>query len=115
MLLERYFGILQARWAIIRVAAHLFDEEVLRSIMMTCIIIHNMIVEDEYDYDAADVYESNPMTTALTRIYEKPMGPDKSINILIYLFCALRENQLFGGILAQGQLEMKANILTFNL
>ena len=69
---------------------------------------------------------------------------DKSINILIYvlfllwfckrirfkkglllyfsdfqLFCALRrflrENQLFGGILAQDQLEMKANILKFNL
>lgn len=69
---------------------------------------------------------------------------DKSINILIYvlflfrfcrrirfkkglllhfsdfqLFCALRrflrKNQLFGGILAQGQLEMKANTLKFNL
>ncbi|KAI5344222.1 hypothetical protein L3X38_012099 [Prunus dulcis] len=49
---ERCFGILQARWAIIRGATRLFDEEVLRSIMMTCIILHNMIVEDEYDYDA---------------------------------------------------------------
>ncbi|CAL9004399.1 unnamed protein product [Prunus brigantina] len=73
---ERYFGILQARWAIIRGAAHLFDEEVLRSIMMTCIILHNMIVEDEYDYDADEVYEPDPMNTALTRIYEKPMGPN---------------------------------------
>ncbi|BBN69132.1 GTP binding Elongation factor Tu family protein [Prunus dulcis] len=57
-------------------AARLFDEEVLRSIMMTCIILHNMIVEDEYDYDADDVYEPNPMDTALTRIYEKPVGPN---------------------------------------
>ncbi|CAL2248370.1 unnamed protein product [Prunus armeniaca] len=74
---ERCFGILQARWAIIRGAARLFDEEVLRSIMMTCIILHNMIVEDEYDYDAAeDEYEPDPMNTALTRIYEKPMGPN---------------------------------------
>ena len=73
---ERCFGILQARWAIIRGAARLFDEEVLRSIMMTCIILHNMIVEDEYDYDADDVYEPNPMDTALTRIYEKPVGPN---------------------------------------
>ncbi|CAL8120573.1 unnamed protein product [Prunus armeniaca] len=54
----------------------LFDEEVLRSIMMTCIIIHNMIVEDEYDYDADEVYEPDPMNTALTRIYEKLMGPN---------------------------------------
>ena len=43
---------------------------------MTCIILHNMIVEDEYDYDADDLYESNPMDTALTRIYEKPVGPN---------------------------------------
>ncbi|XP_008226765.1 PREDICTED: uncharacterized protein LOC103326323 [Prunus mume] len=71
---ERCFGILQAWWAIIRRAARLFDEEVLRSIMMTCIILHNMIVEDEYDYDADKVYEPDPMNTALTRIYEKPMG-----------------------------------------
>ncbi|CAL8169001.1 unnamed protein product [Prunus armeniaca] len=49
---ERCFGILQARCAIIRGAARMLDEEVLRSIMMTCIILYNMILEDEYDYDA---------------------------------------------------------------
>ncbi|KAL6291444.1 hypothetical protein ACE6H2_008954 [Prunus campanulata] len=53
-----------------------FDEQVLISIMMTCIILHNMIVEDEYDYEAEEVYESDPMNTALTRIYERPMGPN---------------------------------------
>ncbi|CAL2279866.1 unnamed protein product [Prunus armeniaca] len=73
---ERCFGILQARWAIIRGAARMLDEEVLRSIMMTCIILHNMIVEDKYDYDAPEVFEPDPMNTALTRIYEKPMGPN---------------------------------------
>ncbi|CAL2276573.1 unnamed protein product [Prunus armeniaca] len=73
---ERCFGILQARWAIIRGATRMFDEEVLRSIMMTCIILHNMIVEDEYDYEAEEVYEPDPMNTALTRIYEKPIGPN---------------------------------------
>ncbi|CAL2274415.1 unnamed protein product [Prunus armeniaca] len=72
---ERCFGILQARWLIIRGVAHMFDEDVLRSIMMTCIILHNMIVEDEYDYDTAEVYEPDPMNMALTRIYERPMGP----------------------------------------
>ncbi|KAI5321647.1 hypothetical protein L3X38_030718 [Prunus dulcis] len=72
---ERCFGILQAWWLIIRGAACMFDEEILRSIMMTCIILHNMIVEDEYDYDALEVYEPDPMNTALTRIYERPMGP----------------------------------------
>ncbi|XP_008239583.1 PREDICTED: uncharacterized protein LOC103338171 [Prunus mume] len=72
---ERCFGILQARWLIVRGAARMFDEEIFRSIMMTCIIIHNIIVEDEYNYDAGEVYEPDPMNTALTRIYERPMGP----------------------------------------
>ena len=54
----------------------MFDQEVLRSIMMTCIILHNMIVEDEYDYDAGEVYEPDPINTAMTRIYEMPMGPN---------------------------------------
>ncbi|CAL9017333.1 unnamed protein product [Prunus brigantina] len=73
---EMCFGILQARWLIVRGAARMFDEEILRSIMMTCIILHNMIVKDEYDYDAGEVYELDPMNTALTRIYERPMGPN---------------------------------------
>ncbi|KAM1720672.1 hypothetical protein COP1_022376 [Malus domestica] len=66
---ERCFGILQARWAIVRAAARMFDIEALRSIMMTCIILHNMIVEDKYDYDAVDEYEPNPMNNSRTRIY----------------------------------------------
>ncbi|CAL8108178.1 unnamed protein product [Prunus armeniaca] len=74
--IERCFGILQAWWAIIRGVELMFDEEVLRSIMMTCIMLHNMIVEDEYDYDAPDMFEPDPMNTALTRIYERPMGPN---------------------------------------
>ncbi|CAL8088509.1 unnamed protein product [Prunus armeniaca] len=73
---ERCFSILQARWAIIRGAARMLDEEVLQSIMMTCIILHNMIVEDEYDYDAQEVFEPDPMNTSLTRIYERPIGPN---------------------------------------
>ncbi|CAL9006672.1 unnamed protein product [Prunus brigantina] len=73
---ERCFGILQACWAIIRAAARMLDEEVLRSIMMTCIILHNMIVEDEYDYDGPEVFEPDHMNTTLTRIYERPMGPN---------------------------------------
>ncbi|CAL2270616.1 unnamed protein product [Prunus armeniaca] len=73
---ERCFGILQARWLIIRGAASMFDDEILKSIMMTCIILHNMIVEDEYDYYAVEVYEPDLMNTPLTRIYERPMGPN---------------------------------------
>ncbi|KAM1489838.1 hypothetical protein ACFX15_032105 [Malus domestica] len=63
------FWYLQARWAIVRGAARMFDVELLRSSMMTCIILHNMIVEDEYDYDVVDEYEPNTMNNSRTCIY----------------------------------------------
>jgi hypothetical protein len=44
---ERAFGVLQARFAIVRVPARMWDEATLRDIMQACIIMHNMIIEDE--------------------------------------------------------------------
>ncbi|XP_070679223.1 protein ALP1-like [Malus domestica] len=66
---EHCFGILQTRWAIVKGATKMFDLESLRSIMMTCIILHNMIVEYEYDYDAVNEYEPNTMNNSRTQIY----------------------------------------------
>ncbi|KAM1281712.1 hypothetical protein ACFX2H_022154 [Malus domestica] len=66
---ERCFGILQFTTAIVRGAARLFDVESLRSIMMTCIILHNMMVEDEYNYEAVDEYEPDMMNNSRTRKY----------------------------------------------
>ncbi|CAL2258097.1 unnamed protein product [Prunus armeniaca] len=68
------FGILKARWAIIRGATRMFDEDMFQSIMTTYIILHNMIVEDEYDYDEPEMFELNPMNTTLSIIYERPVG-----------------------------------------
>ncbi|XP_070662488.1 uncharacterized protein [Malus domestica] len=45
---EKAFRILQARWVIVRGLARFWQPKDLHSIMMTCIILHNMIVEDEY-------------------------------------------------------------------
>ena len=45
--IERAFGVLQARWAVIRGPAYGWDREQLSDIMTACIIMHNMIVEDE--------------------------------------------------------------------
>jgi hypothetical protein len=44
---ERAFGVLQARFAIVRGPARFWIEEDLKNIMMACIIMHNMIIEDE--------------------------------------------------------------------
>ncbi|XP_021761163.1 uncharacterized protein LOC110725995 [Chenopodium quinoa] len=46
---ELAFSVLQARFAIIRKLALAWSVKLMWKIMMTCIIIHNMIVEDERD------------------------------------------------------------------
>ncbi|XP_010681433.2 uncharacterized protein LOC104896384 [Beta vulgaris subsp. vulgaris] len=44
---ERAFGVLQARFAIVRGPARCWHKSKLHDIMDACIILHNMIVEDE--------------------------------------------------------------------
>eukprot|EP00258_Populus_trichocarpa_P042475 XP_024458494.1 uncharacterized protein LOC112327849 [Populus trichocarpa] len=44
---ERAFGVLQSRFAIVRGPVRYWDEETLANIMKVCIIMHNMIIEDE--------------------------------------------------------------------
>ncbi|XP_024013556.1 uncharacterized protein LOC112087797 [Eutrema salsugineum] len=48
---ERAFGVLQARFAIVKNSALIWDKEKIGKIMRTCIILHNMIVEDERESD----------------------------------------------------------------
>ncbi|XP_019082601.1 PREDICTED: uncharacterized protein LOC104753822 [Camelina sativa] len=54
---ERAFGVLQARFAIVKNPALMLDKVKIGNIMRACIILHNMIVEDERDgytqYDEA--------------------------------------------------------------
>jgi hypothetical protein len=46
-MVERAFGVLQSRFTIIRGPARPWDIETLALIMRACVIMHNMIVEDE--------------------------------------------------------------------
>jgi hypothetical protein len=48
---ERAFGVLQAQFAIVRGPARMWDKATLRQIMTACVIMHNMIVEDERSED----------------------------------------------------------------
>ena len=43
------FGILQARFSIVRGPARFWNEATLNDIMNACIILHNMIIEDDCD------------------------------------------------------------------
>ncbi|XP_056863994.1 uncharacterized protein LOC130511147 [Raphanus sativus] len=44
---ERAFRVLQSRFAIVKNPALLWDKEKIGKIMRTCVILHNMIVENE--------------------------------------------------------------------
>ena len=52
---ERAFGVLQARFSIVRGLARFCILEVLKDIMKACIILHNMIVEDERNANGLDL------------------------------------------------------------
>ena len=54
---ERAFGVLQARFAIVRGLAHLWRTKALDYIMKACIILHNMIIEDEHDANGAEDFD----------------------------------------------------------
>jgi hypothetical protein len=55
---ERAFGVLQARWDIIKNPVRHWDLGVITNIMMACIIMHNMIIEDENELGLEPVVET---------------------------------------------------------
>ncbi|XP_004305373.1 PREDICTED: uncharacterized protein LOC101298154 [Fragaria vesca subsp. vesca] len=70
---ERCFDILQARFGIVKGAARGWDKEDLQYIMLACIILHNMIVENERPGDTdedlkSDEEEDNNMRPRITKV-----------------------------------------------
>jgi hypothetical protein len=54
---ERTFGVFQSRFGIIRQPGRIWDTETLAFIMRACVIMHNMIVEDERDIDPDERFD----------------------------------------------------------
>ncbi|CAJ2673176.1 unnamed protein product [Trifolium pratense] len=84
--IERAFGVLQARFKIIREPARLWDIADLSIIMRSCIILHNMIVEDERDSYAqrwTDFEQSDESGSSAPRPYSTEYYP------LLQIMCVL--------------------------
>jgi hypothetical protein len=47
--IERAFGVLQSRWDVVRGSTYGWDRDQISNIMTVCIILHNMIIEEERD------------------------------------------------------------------
>ena len=49
--MERCFNVLQSRWGIILNPSRQWDLNTIKGILMTCVIMHNIIIEDERDQE----------------------------------------------------------------
>jgi hypothetical protein len=76
--IERAFGVLQRRWCILKHPARLYDREVLRDVVYACIILHNMIVEDEKAEEIEENLDLNVAASSAT-IQEPEVSPDQSV------------------------------------
>ena len=47
--MERCFGILESRWGSIQNRSRQWDLNIIKDIFMACVIMHNLIIEDERD------------------------------------------------------------------
>jgi hypothetical protein len=54
---ERAFEVLQARWDIMRNPVRAWDLDTITNIMIACIILHNMILQDEQGEDLEDIFD----------------------------------------------------------
>ncbi|ETV69556.1 hypothetical protein H257_14792 [Aphanomyces astaci] len=52
---ERMFGMLQARWHVLTRPCELWDRSAMHHVVITCCVLHNMVIDDEMDDDSCDL------------------------------------------------------------
>ncbi|XP_066165931.1 uncharacterized protein [Oryza sativa Japonica Group] len=72
---ERAFGVLQARFAMVRGPARFWDTETLWYIMTACVIMHNMIIDNERDEDVDFDYDQEDSEVLRKEEYQRRNKP----------------------------------------
>nr|XP_043633676.1 uncharacterized protein LOC122604878 [Erigeron canadensis] len=70
--IERAFGVLKKRWKVLNHPAQYWDKALMQDVIYACIILHNMILEDE---DKAICQDYNPDEPSLVSDYWEQMTP----------------------------------------
>ncbi|CAN6381068.1 unnamed protein product [Urochloa humidicola] len=75
---ECAFGILQSRFRILKQPARLWDQGDLENIMLACIILHNMVIEDEKDIEQIplDLNETPSTSTVQEATISEGLNPE---------------------------------------
>nr|XP_043639416.1 protein ALP1-like [Erigeron canadensis] len=58
--IERAFGVLKKRWKVLKNPARYWDRERMQDVVYACVILHNMILEDEDKATCQDFDEEDP-------------------------------------------------------
>ncbi|XP_021995298.1 protein ALP1-like [Helianthus annuus] len=70
--IKRAFSVLKKRWSIIAQPSRILEKSKMRNVMYTCIILHNMILEDSGRAFCGESHdESNQLTNPLLTYAEK--------------------------------------------
>uniref|UniRef100_A0A0D3AMD4 DDE Tnp4 domain-containing protein n=1 Tax=Brassica oleracea var. oleracea TaxID=109376 RepID=A0A0D3AMD4_BRAOL len=94
---ERAFGVLQSRFAIVKNPAILWDKKQIGMVMRTCIILHNMVVENERNgYTQYDTSEFEEGTSTRSSNVDAPNTSEMPPNLanMLLIRTHLRDRQL---------------------
>jgi len=90
---ECAFGILQSRFCILRRPTRLYEQGDLEDIMLACIILHNMIIEDEKDIEDVSLDLNEEATTSTVQASTISQGHDPVMEEVLQRNADIRDHE----------------------